>query len=109
MRELQSLCGNKRFVSAFAVILRSAATKDLSSCGNSSNHDCSHATPIRGAGAFQLRNENNGAQRLPLAASFPRAFVLYFLCLLNSSASSAPRQLAPSPVVVWSAIKPGSG
>jgi len=30
---------------------------DLSSRRNSSNRHCSHATPVKGAGAFQLRNK----------------------------------------------------
>ena len=32
---------------------------------------------------FHLGHKNNGAQRPSLAANFPRALVLYFLCLLN--------------------------
>jgi len=33
--------------------------------------------------AFSRDKKKPGAQRLPLAAPLPRAFLLYFLCLLN--------------------------
>ena len=80
---------------------------DLSSRRNSSNHHCSHATPVKGAGAFQLRNKTTARSAIFSRRPSREPSSSISFASSTSSASSAPRQLEPYPVLARDQARKG--